>query len=63
MGLQAPIWLHTYVTECLNPAAQMTPCAAQYYDVAHFLIHDLTYKARTLSSQTCESGDHSACQA
>lgn len=67
--LQVPVWLlaglttHAYVTECLNAAAQMSPCTAHYYDISHSLIHDLTYKARTLSAQTCEPGDHPACQA
>lgn len=68
-GLQVPAWLsagltrRAYVTESLNAAAQMSPCAAHYYDIDHFLIHDLTYKARTLSAQTCEPGDHPSCQA
>ncbi len=53
-GLQVPAWLSAgltrgaYVTESLNAAAQMSPCAAHYYDIDHCLIHDLTYKARTL---------------
>lgn len=67
--LQVPVWLsaglnrHAYVTGRLNTPAQMLPCDAHYYDIGHFLIHDLTYKARTLSVQTCEPGDHPACQA
>lgn len=45
---------HAYVSGRLNAVAQMSPRAAHYYDIARFLIHDLTYKARTLSTQTCE---------
>lgn len=67
--LQVPVWLsagltrHDDVTERLKAAAQMTPCTAHYYDIEHFLIHDLTYKARTLSAQTCEPRRSRACQA
>lgn len=67
--LEVCVWLsagltgHAYTTDHLNTVAQMSPCAAHYYDIDHFLIHDLTYKARTLSTQTCEPGDHPACQA
>lgn len=67
--LQVPVCLlavitrHAYATEHLNAAAQMSPCAAYYYDISHFLIHDLTYKARTLSAQTYKPGDHPTCQA
>lgn len=67
--LQVPVWLsagltrYAYVTKHLNGAARMSPCTAHYYDISHSLIHDLTYKARTFSVQTCEPRDHSACQA
>lgn len=67
--LQVPVWRsagltrHAYVTGRLNGAAQMSPCTAHYYDISHSLIHDLTYKARTFSTQTCEPSDHPACQA
>lgn len=67
--LQVPVWhlaeitRHAHATERLNAAAQMSPCAAHYYDISHFFIHDLTYKARTLPAQTRKPEDHPTCQA
>lgn len=42
--------------------AQITPCATHYHDISLFFIHDLTYKAMTLTAHICRPRAHPACQ-
>lgn len=54
-----------YVNQMLfQSRAQTSSCTAHYHDINLFFIHDLTYKARTLTVQHWQTpGDQRACQA
>lgn len=57
-SLQVPVWLmdaaarQACAIKCINARGSGVTRQVHYHDISHLLIHNLTYKARTLSMLT-----------
>lgn len=58
---QVPVWLmdaaarHACAIKCINARGSGVTRQMHYHDISHLLIHNLTYKARTLSTLTWQT--------